>query len=975
MATSVLQAIDLVRSDGSPMPGLVPVHGDDLTKASLPIDERVALNDAASFRGDDSAELIDYIFFRRFTDGRSSQIAAYVVDNGNERLDKTKLARLHLQVWLQGTAPLLYVAWPSRIDVLACARGADFWSEPKGRLQYNTAARLNLDMLSTAGAISEEMRRFSAFRLADGTFWEAPINKDLADYAKAAHQSLIQAVVEADEELDGANNPSLRRLLLLVILVKYLEDRRVFEQYEGNWFEQWHHGAKTFLDVLQRGKVAEVHALLESLEAKFNGDVFNISRSPEERITRRDLDTFAQFIGARTLNRQLYLWEQYSFEHIPVEIISHIYQRFVQSGHGAVYTPPFLAALLLDQAMPYPELTGRERVLDPACGSGVFLVGAFRRLVNVWRSRNNWKKPDVATLKTILKRSIHGVELEPFAVDLTAFSLSLAICDALKPDVIWNELKFDSLLDSNLAQGDYFEKVLESRKGKHNLLDDGFDVVVGNPPFESELTLAGKEVDRIAQEQGTNRHGLPDNQAAYLFLEQSLAVLCLRGRVCLIQPSQLFYYPSNREFRNEMFHGTQIDAILDFTSVCGLYEAAKSTKTIAVLARTKRSEVRQMIRHYTFRNTPTVQKRLCFELDHYDRHWVSREEMETLPYVWRENLMGGGRLRSLSSRFGKMRTMGKYIAEKDWDFGEGFAVGNKKKPASFLKGKPHLPSKALNAKGCDPAAIQPIIEDHFERPRDENRYLPPRILIRELDSLPLWFSEKGFLAYPNEIVGIGGRQANGKDLRLMFDALRERHRLYRFILVLRGSKALIARKSQISQADISALPFPEAAEQLDDLSFWEKALQNDVLKHMVQYSWGSERQHLTMNSAKQSDLRRYAELFVRMLGSVYDNLAFAAPVFLDGLICQPFYFGDRPDLSWLFGSRKEAAKHLRELIYEEDKHACLRTIRVLRFYMENVLLIVKPDRLRYWIRSTAIRDADETLMDLRRQGYYTWRLI
>jgi hypothetical protein len=44
-------------------------------------------------------------------------------------------------------------------------------------------------------------------------------------------------------------------------------------------------------------------------------------------------------------------------------------------------------------------------------------------------------------------------------------------------------------------------------------------------------------------------------------------------------------------------------------------------------------------------------------------------------------------------------------------------------------------------------------------------------------------------------------------------------------------------------------------------------------------------------------------------------------------------------------------------------------VRVVRFYERNVIIIVKPDRLRYWIRSTAIRDADETLVDLQKQGF------
>ena len=217
---------------------------------------------------------------------------------------------------------------------------------------------------------------------------------------------LIQAVVEADIELDGKNNPVLRRLLLLMILIKYLEDRRVFP---NNWFDQFHKGAKRFFDVLKGGDPEEVYRLLESLELKFNGDIFVLPE--EQRLTKEILKTFAVLVETRTLAKQRYLWNQFSFEHLPVEIISHLYQRFVQGGHGAVYTPPFLASLLLDYAMPYGELTGQDRILDPACGSGIFLVGAFRRLVNIWRSRNNWERPDVNMLKELLRQRIYGIEI------------------------------------------------------------------------------------------------------------------------------------------------------------------------------------------------------------------------------------------------------------------------------------------------------------------------------------------------------------------------------------------------------------------------------------------------------------------------------------------------------------------------------------------------------------------------------------
>ena len=222
--------------------------------------------------------------------------------------------------------------------------------------------------------------------------------------------------------------------------------------------------------MLKGGDPEEVRRLLKSLERKFNGEIFALP-ADDRTLTESNLKRFAELVGARTLNRQLYLWQQFSFAHLPVEIISHLYQRFVKGGHGTVYTPPFLAGLLLDHAMPYEKLTGLERVLDPACGSGIFLVGAFRRLVNVWRSQNNWRRPDAKTLKGIVERSIFGIELDPGAADLAAFSLSLAICDALQPEVIWRDLKFDPLRDSNLFETDFF-RVLKKNIDRLPFPDD-----------------------------------------------------------------------------------------------------------------------------------------------------------------------------------------------------------------------------------------------------------------------------------------------------------------------------------------------------------------------------------------------------------------------------------------------------------------------------------------------------------------------
>ena len=101
MNNIALQSLNFLKPDGKLAAGLVPVHKRRNTKTTLCIDERAAVINAELF------DRIDFVYFRRFSDGRSSQVAAYVVDNSDEKLDERILAKLHLQVWLQGKARII----------------------------------------------------------------------------------------------------------------------------------------------------------------------------------------------------------------------------------------------------------------------------------------------------------------------------------------------------------------------------------------------------------------------------------------------------------------------------------------------------------------------------------------------------------------------------------------------------------------------------------------------------------------------------------------------------------------------------------------------------------------------------------------------------------------------------------------------------------------------------------------------------
>ncbi len=960
MATNALQLVNLIDSNGKLTSGLVPVRGT--SRGNLGIDEQAAVTYAETFNR------IDYVFFRRFSDGRSSQILAYVVDNADEKLDEETLAKLHLEVWLHGAAPLIYISWPTRIDILTCARGPDFWVDEDENYHYKTVKRFEVEGLTAAADINRELENFSALRLADGTFWEETPNRDLADYAKTAHQLLIQAVVDTDNELQGEENPIFRQLLLLMVLIKYLEDRRVFPD---DFFGNYHEGAESFFQVLQGGNSQEVCRLLDFLEDKFNGDVFSLSSAERQALNNDILVHFANLVEARTIKRQRYLWKQFSFEHLPVEIISNLYQRFVDGGHGTVYTPPFLASLLLDYAMPYEKLTGEERVLDPACGSGIFLVGAFKKLINVWRSQNNWQLPNVDTLKRILKQSIFGVEVDEYAIHLTSFSMCLAICDALQSDVIWEELKFDKLRESNLLEADFFNVLLDFHQGKPTILQEGFDAIIGNPPFESQLSAPGVQIDRAAQHQDKKRGVLPDKQSAYLFLEQAYSILRSGGQVCLIQPSTLLYNRNAQDFRAYLFQKYKVDTVLDFVSIRKLYEGADA-KTIALLAQANEPPDDHRIMHHIFRRTVSVKEHICFELDHYDRQHVSQKQVEACPYVWRSNLLGGGRLFDMSRRLQNMRKLEKFVKQKEWDYGEGFIIGKeiekegkvKRTPAPFLTGRSFLPTKAFTDTGIDEKQITTLEDTLFHTAYTESRYSPPLILIKKIDSLPIIFWDKDFIAYNHSIVGIPAPTNQSSELREFYNTISHYHEFYRFFCTLNGT-SLVGKATALLKDDIDNLPYPEDLNELS-FSFWEKALCDDTLQYMTDYIRLGQNSKLLTKPADTDALNVYSELFIRMLKNVYDNLKASEPIFLNGLTCQPFYFGERRDFSWLSDQPQD---ELRKLIYDDKNHVHLRTIRILRLYSENYLLLIKPDRLRYWIRSTAVRDADETIIDLRRQGY------
>jgi len=128
-------------------------------------------------------------------------------------------------------------------------------------------------------------------------------------------------------------------------------------------------------------------------------------------------------------------------------------------------------------------------VLDPTCGSGIFLVESFKRLVKRHENANAEKLTDFNELKKLLTDNIFGIEIHPQSIKVAAFSLYLALVDNLNPKTIWqnkdyrlpyliNDPSDDTLVEqgNNLFRSDTIQKNPQVEQ-----ID--FDLVVGNPPF------------------------------------------------------------------------------------------------------------------------------------------------------------------------------------------------------------------------------------------------------------------------------------------------------------------------------------------------------------------------------------------------------------------------------------------------------------------------------------------------------------
>jgi hypothetical protein len=160
------------------------------------------------------------------------------------------------------------------------------------------------------------------------------------------------------------------------------------------------------------------------------------------------------------------------------------------------------------------------------------------------------------------------------------------------------------------------------------------------------------------------------------------------------------------------------------------------------------------------------------------------------------------------------------------------------------------------------------------------------------------------------------------------------------------------------------LPWPEDGNY--NLIPWEKELLDDIRIYMAEYIRKGQDSVLLKKTVTKANIENYAQTFLRLVKTPYPNMKLIKYLKSDNLAFIAFSFSDTVDSLPELDS-PDWDKKLQSLTSKEQSDV-LQTRRILRIFTGNTLIIVKPNKLRYWIRSTAIRDVDDVIVDIFKGG-------
>lgn len=514
-----LEATGYVDPQGRPAPGLTKADAETPARLRTILhDERVGLKADAVF----SAQGAPTSIFK---------------DAGQQPPSVADLRTWYEAAWNVGVAPLLWIVTPTDVRLYDC-----YAAPPATPVEAEPPEldRFSLDRPDRIRALDAACGRLAT---ETGAFWSSAIGSKINRRHRVDRELLaeISALEDRLVALTPAHAPAAtrglardlaQRFIGRCIFTWYLLDRQLAQPF-------WPAGLPADLSKLF-ATPETAFELFAWLRSTFNGDLFPMDDPGAERehLSNDHLDLIRDFVAGRSLiperKGQGRLF-RFRFNAIPVDLISSIYQQFARSSaadeadaQGLHYTPVELVHLTLDPV--FEQLSAEAKVVDPACGSGAFLVEAFRRLV--WRASGG-KPASRKVVREILYQQLFGIDINRSALGIAAFSLYLAALE-LDEDPIQDlkDLKFDHLIGRTLFEADSLGDELPSQ-----LTEQSFGAVVGNPPW-TFVGQGGASPKRVKADDETAR---PRRSPDWAFLNLAARLAGDHGRIGMVMKATPFF--------------------------------------------------------------------------------------------------------------------------------------------------------------------------------------------------------------------------------------------------------------------------------------------------------------------------------------------------------------------------------------------------------------------------------------------------
>lgn len=690
---------------------------------------------------------------------------------------RTEIMMLRRNLAMRGDQAWIGIISPGRLDIYATDLFPDETVPPKTFIRHSPGAAGIVPRLASG----EELVSSSGLQLRD---------------------ELYRLMTHAGTELRELGVPAAEAIALTgrALFFRYLIDRGIIR---SEHLPQISPSSATFEDCF--GSVVSLTETSHWLDRTFNGDLLRLPNthylhyfgSLYARYGQHFIRPLSAILGldsalAPGFSQRRLDWGDLRFNHIPVGLLSETYEELMQTFDAQArhrtsvyYTPSLIAEYMVSEAL-YDNPAGhRAKVLDPACGAGVFLVAAFRRLAEMHFEQSG-QRPDRAVLRQILNTQLTGFDINSHAITLAALALYLTALELDPAPSPVEALRFNKL------EGHVLINVADPGSGVNTIqpmtgslgphvsthFRGMFDLVVGNPPWTSPgpgyrhieqqftdkcrqvarrrfedtflYSLSGKEMntdlsalsDNIPDHmsglyQAACSYANPDGVPDLPFLWGAMEWVKPGGRIALALAARWLFKMSAAGFaaRRAVFSSLAVTGILNGVSIRTSNVWPNITAPFSlVFADNRLPGTEDRFVFVSPEDEPDLNRKGRIRIDPADTETVSLRLAAEEPYLLKALYRGGYMGYSIIQRILRADTLtiGEYWSRTGLSHQQGYKVSNRRNDDQFLAGMPDLKSRYdLHPFAVMPEALPQYVPGGLERPREPAVYRAPLVLVRK----------------------------------------------------------------------------------------------------------------------------------------------------------------------------------------------------------------------------------------------------